>query len=174
MFLGLGLDDLMEYTEWQRRKWHEWLRPHGNQALAIGAGPHGDGRFESVGDLIKHIFSAEKRYIDRLSNRPLTDPATIPNNDIEGLFEFGRRSRGDLKEFTATFPAAEWDTSMEFVIMGYLVRVTPKKIVFHIVMHEIRHWAQIATLFRLNGLEGEFHDFLGSPVMGGEWKRQTK
>lgn len=38
-------------------------------------------------------------------------------------------------------------------------------------MHEIRHWAQIGTLFRLNGLTGEVHDFLFSPVLGAEFKR---
>jgi len=36
-------------------------------------------------------------------------------------------------------------------------------------MHEIRRWAQITTLLRLNGLVGEFHDFLASPVMGGKF-----
>jgi hypothetical protein len=38
-------------------------------------------------------------------------------------------------------------------------------------MHEIRHWAQIATLMRLNGHPVEWHDFLMSPVLGGEFQR---
>jgi hypothetical protein len=28
-------------------------------------------------------------------------------------------------------------------------------------------WAQVATLLRLNGMTGEFHEFLVSPAMGG-------
>jgi len=36
-----------------------------------------------------------------------------------------------------------------------------------VLMHEIRHWAQIATLLRTD----EFHDFLFSPVLGGEYRR---
>jgi hypothetical protein len=32
-------------------------------------------------------------------------------------------------------------------------------------VHEIRHWAQIATLLRLNGVVHELHDFLACPVM---------
>jgi hypothetical protein len=40
-------------------------------------------------------------------------------------------------------------------------------------MHEIRHWAQFGTLLRLNGLKGEFHDFLFSPVLGAEFKRSA-
>ena len=53
-----------------------------------------------------------------------------------------------------------------------VLTATPRKIVVHILLHETRHWAQIATLLRLNGwaLNGfvdGFHDFLFSPVMGG-------
>ncbi len=169
--LSLSLNDFLEYTDWERQKWYAWLRERGDQVLQISAGPHGDGRFQCVGDLVRHIFSAEKRYVDRLSGRPLTDTASIPNNNIEALFQFGRQSRKDLKEFVETFPAHEWDVPGEHRILNYLVKVTPRKIIVHVVMHEIRHWAQIATLFRLNGLGAEFHDFLGSPVMGGEFSR---
>jgi len=33
--------------------------------------------------------------------------------------------------------------------------------------HETRHWAQIATLLRLNGLISELDDFIAGPVTGG-------
>jgi len=36
------------------------------------------------------------------------------------------------------------------------------------VIDGIRHSAQSATLFRLRGLRDKFHDFLFSPVLGGE------
>ena len=170
MSIGLSLNDLMDYTEWERQKWHDWLRQHGDRVLEISAGPHGDGRFESVGDLVRHIFSAEKRYVERLSGRSLTDPASIPTNNIEALFQFSRQSRKELKELVETLPAQDWDGPRDFKILTYSVRAAPKKIVVHILMHEIRHWAQIAMLFRLNGLVGEFHDFLVSPVMGGEFR----
>ena len=119
---------------------------------------------------MRHIFSAEKRYVERLSDRPLTDPAAIPVDDIDALFQFGQQSRSALDAFLATFPSGEWDVSQEFPLMNGLLRATPRKIVIHILMHEIRHWAQIGTLLRLNGFAGDFQDFPGSPVMGGGWK----
>jgi uncharacterized damage-inducible protein DinB len=67
MGTDLSLSSLMEYTDWERHKWHEWMRKHGAEVLKTSAGPNGDGRFTIVGDLVKHMFSAEKRYIDRLS-----------------------------------------------------------------------------------------------------------
>jgi hypothetical protein len=54
--------------------------------------------------VIRHIFSAEKRYIGRLSNRPLADTSSIPNNSIEALFQFGRQSRADLKALVESYP----------------------------------------------------------------------
>jgi uncharacterized damage-inducible protein DinB len=172
MSTSVTLNELMEYTEWERSKWHERLQQTGDVVLATSAGAHGDGRFQSVGDVIKHIFSAEKRYVDRLSNRPLTDPASIPNDKLEGLFQFGRRSRKELKEFIEAFPAGDWDVPQEFTLMNNSLKATPRKIIVHVLVHEIRHWAQIATLLRLNGVVGEFHDFLFSPVLGGEFRRQ--
>ncbi len=168
MPVNLSLDDLMDYTEWERQKWYDWLRQQGEQVLKISAGSHGDGRFESVGDLVRHIFSAEKRYVDRLSGRPLTDTASVPTDNLEALFQFSQQSRKGLRELVETFPAQEWDVPNNFKILNYSLRATPRKIVVHVLMHEIRHWAQIATLFRLSGLTGEFDDFLFSPVMGGE------
>ena len=173
MSTGLGLIEFIEYTDWERGKWFDWFRQHGDAVLTTSAGPHGDGRFQTVGDVVRHIFSAEKRYIDRLSNRPLTDTASIPNGEVEALFDFGRQTRADLKEFVRSFPAQDWDVPQEFSFMNNSLRATPKKLVVHVLMHEIRHWAQIGTLFRLTGLKGEFHDFLFSPVLGGELKRSA-
>jgi len=171
MSVTLSVDDLIAYTEWERKTWQSWLHQQGSAVLKIAAGQHGDGRFESVGDLVRHIFSAEKRYVDRLSARPLTDASSVPNDNIEELFQFGKQSRKDLTELLQTLPQEDWDVPVEFKLMNSVVRMTPKKIVVHTLMHEIRHWAQIATVVRLNGRKGEFHDFLFSPVLGGEIRR---
>ena len=169
--MNLSLKDLIDYTEWEREKWRAWLSGQGDRALTVSAGPHGDGRFETSGDLVRHIFSAEKRYVDRLSGRPLTDPASIPKDNVEALFRFGQQSRKELNEFLTAFPPDQWDVEQEFKIGNNSLRATPRKIIVHVVMHEIRHWAQIATVFRFNGLPCELHDFLFSPVLGGEFKQ---
>lgn len=168
--MQIDVSVLMEYTDWERQKWHDWLQQHG-EVLKTSVGPHGDNRFQTVGDVVKHIFSAEKRYVDRLSGKPLADTASVPNDNLEALFEFGQQSRKALTEFVFTFPAEEWDVPKDFQFFGNFLRATPKKMIIHVLLHEVRHWAQIATLFRLNGLTRDFHDFLFSPVLGGEFRR---
>ena len=172
MSVTLDLNDLMDYTGWERQKWQEWLKQNGDQVLKISAGPNGDGRFATVGDIVRHIFSAEKRYVDRLSGRALTDTASVATDNVEVLFQFGEQSRNQLRIFVDAFPAQQWDAPQDLKIMTSSLTVTPRKIVVHILMHEIRHWAQISTLFRMSGLKCEFHDFLFSPVLGGELRRE--
>lgn len=147
-------------------------KSRGAEVLQIGVGPHGDGRFEAVGELIRHIFSAEKRYVERLSDRPLTETSAIPTDDVERLFRFGHQSRSELRKFIEEFPDERWDAPEELTLMKSTLKVTPRKIVIHVLLHEIRHWAQIATLLRLQGVKGGFHDFLFSPVLGGELRRE--
>jgi uncharacterized damage-inducible protein DinB len=165
MPIALTVDDLLDYTAWQRTRWQAWLHGH-PEALALSAGPHGDGRFTSVGDLVKHIFGAECRYVQRLTGQPLSDLATVPSNDVEALFNTGAEARRMLTGLIQELDANLWDVPRDFVILGHPLTATPRKIVMHVLLHEIRHWAQIATLCRLNGLVTEWQDFLGSPVWG--------
>jgi uncharacterized damage-inducible protein DinB len=168
---SVSLSELMEFTQWERCQWRERLSAHGDAALGTSVGPHGDGRIATVGELIKHIFIAEKHHVDRLSNRPITDVSRIPGDTVDKLFAFGERTRRDLAVFVAAEPADDWDVPREYNINGKMVSVTPRKFIAHILLHEVRHWAQIATLLRLNGITGNFPDFLFSPVMAGTTKR---
>ena len=172
MPVEVRLDDLLAYTEWERHKWRAWFQEHGPQALSISTGPHGDGRFATIGHVVRHIFSAEKRYTDRLAGRSLTDPASISTDNVDALFRFGQQSRRDLREFIDTCAAQDWDSPKEFTVVNRALRATPRKIVLHILVHEIRHWAQIATMLRLQGLPADLHDLLLSPVLDGEVRSQ--
>lgn len=110
------MTDLLDYTEWERETWRTWFGRHGVQALCVSVGPHGDGRFHVVGDVVRHILSAEKRYVERLSRRPLTDTASIPADDVDALFQLGRQSRNDLRAFIDTFPPPSWDASQDLTL----------------------------------------------------------
>ena len=57
----VAFSELMEYTEWERDQWYAMFRRRGNDALQVTIGPNGDGRFKTIGELIRHIFSAEKQ-----------------------------------------------------------------------------------------------------------------
>lgn len=130
--VNLSLTDLLEYTDWERQKRYEWMRQQGNQVLKVSAGPNGD-RIGTAGDLVKHIFSAEKRYVERLSGRPMTDASSTPNDNIEALFQFGKESRKSLMEFVETFPEEKWDVPQEQNLVVAVIVVTPRKSITHVL-----------------------------------------
>jgi len=161
----LGIGPLLEYTAWERDKWRAVFDKNG-AAFRTGAGPNGDGRLNTVGEIVRHIFSAEKRYPERLMGKPLSETGGVSAEDVRAVFTLGEESRGAFREFLTSFPAEEWDRSREMPMFKSTLMITPRKIVIHTMLHEIRHWAQIATMLRFAGVTDGFHDFLFSPVLG--------
>ena len=90
--MHVDLEHLLAYTEWERALWHGTLTQHGAAALNVATGAHGDGRFETVGGMVRHIFSGELRYCERLLDLPTTDTSVIATDDVDALFAFGRES----------------------------------------------------------------------------------
>lgn len=161
----LSYETLLDYTDWQREVWRAWFARHGARALSTALGPHGDGRFGTVGEIVRHIFSAEKKYVERMRGVPLTDTTAVPTDDVEALFGLGADSRGALRAFTSSVDASRLDVEHAWEVGGVERRLTARKVLVHIVLHEVRHWAQIATLLRREGLPVDQQDFLLSPVL---------
>ena len=166
MSLTLDIRDLVAYTTWQRGIWRAWFAKVGPDPLAVTTGGHGDGRFTTIGGLIRHIFSSELRYAERIAGLPLTDTTTISIDDPTALFLLAAVGRASFMGVIENLPASEWTEPFEFPLLNSTVRSTPRKVVLHVLTHEIRHWAQVATLLRLQGWVGERQDLLFSPVFG--------
>jgi len=162
--LAAQIGYLLDYTEWDRTQWEAWFRSAGTEVLRMSLGANGDGRFTSVGELVRHIFSAEQRYVDRIQDLPITDTSSVPADDVDRLFAFGRQSRTHLHRLVDSFPAEQWEQPREVEIASHRRFVTPKTMLVQAVTHEIRHWAQLATLLRLAGRPTGTHDFLLSGV----------
>ncbi len=164
MTFKFEFNHLLEYTDWDRAQWEVWFRAQGPAALAVSLGPNGDGRVNTIGELVRHIFSAELRYVQRVRNLPLTDTSTVPAGDVDALFALGRQSRQALRVLLTEYPETAWNVPREIQIGTHTRSVTPRTMVVQAVTHEIRHWAQIAALLRMDGRKSGFHDFLASGV----------
>ena len=164
MAFKFELAHLLEYTDWERSQWHAWFREQGPTALAVNLGPNGDGRMNTIGELVRHIFSAEQRYVDRIQGAPLTDTAGVRPDDVEALFGFGQQSRESFRAVLAAFPTERWDVPQPIQMGKHSRSVTPRKMIVQAVTHEIRHWAQVATFLRMSGRKPGPRDLLASPV----------
>jgi uncharacterized damage-inducible protein DinB len=166
MSLALDIQNLVGYTAWQRAVWRTWFEQKGPATLEVTTGDHGDGRFATIGGLIRHIFSSELRYAERIVGVPLTDTSVVAIDDPTALFLLGAFSRASFRGVIETLPSTHWTEPFEFDLLGATARSTPRKVVLHVLTHEIRHWAQVSTLLRLQGWMSERQDLLFSPVLG--------
>jgi uncharacterized damage-inducible protein DinB len=160
MAFVFGMEDLLAYLDRDRSQWHAWFRQQGPATLAVDLGANNTGRIRTVGELVRHIFSAEQRYVQRSLQVPLMDTSAIPADDVEALFAFGLASRRALRELLATFPDTEWDAPREMSFGGHTRTVTSRKMIVQAVTHELRHWAQVATFLRQAGYQPGVHDFI--------------
>ncbi len=150
MSLSLGIDEVLGYTGEERSKWEQWFA--GQPTAAFDAAVQRDGQFPTVWALVDHVFLVEKRHVQRLKGEsPLDGETRVVHPDATALFAYGRAARAELAAFLHATPEAELARPREFHFASTSMVVSPRKLVFHILVHEIRHWAQIATAARNAG-----------------------
>ena len=161
--LTLTYDELLRYTNGERDKWRAWLAAH---PAAIDAPLQGGERFPTVGKLIDHIFLVERRHLQRLTGARPDEQTGRTGNNAAPLFDYGASVRRELEQFVGDIDddAAEQLRQVQLASGEYTM--TARKLLFHILLHEIRHWAQIALAVRLAGHEppGQ-HDLLFSQAL---------
>ncbi len=169
--MHLTIAELLDYTEEERAKWQSWFAAQGNDPLRIALAGE---THTSLGALIQHIFWAECFYAYWLRGEVLTKESDVvkqnqalPNDQADAIFGFGQASRAALRAFTDGAGEAEWERAYELTIQGMHFQGSARKLIAHILIHEIRHWAQVAIIVRQNGLTppGD-HDLLFSPSFG--------
>lgn len=148
--LNLSSDELLRYTREERDKWRRFFA--GNpEAMETALQP--GGRFSTVGKLIDHIFLVEQRHLQRLRGEPLADRTGLTGNNAPPLFDYGASVRRELEQYVAELDEDVANQLRTFEVRDQQWPMSARKLLFHILMHEIRHWAQIALAVRLAGLE---------------------
>jgi uncharacterized damage-inducible protein DinB len=163
MSLSLSFDELLRYTTGEREKWRTWLGAH---PAALDAPVQPGGRLPTVGKLIDHIFFAERRILQRLTDAPLSPSTGLTGNNAPPLFDYGASVRRELEQYVADLDVDVADEIRSFEMGEQRLAMTARKLLFHVLIHEIRHWAQITLAVRLAGFEppGE-HDLVFSPAL---------
>ena len=150
MPLTISFDELLRYTQAERDKWRAWLELH-PQAMETPVQP--GGRLPTVGKLIDHIFLVERRHLQRLRQEKLSSETGLSGSNATPLFDYGASVRRELEQLARTMSDDDADEIRTFEVREQRWPMTPRKLLFHILVHETRHWAQIALAVRLAGLD---------------------
>jgi len=148
--MKLYFDELLRYTQEERDKWRSWLTAH-PEALEVEVQP--GGRFPTVGALIDHMFLVERRHLQRLRNSAVDTTTGLSGRHAPPLFDYGASVRRELDQFIADLDDDVANEPRTFAVQTGEFVLTPRKLLFHCLLHETRHWAQIALSLRRAGLE---------------------
>lgn len=150
MSLTYDLVELLAYSDAERRKWRGWFAADPSRmSLPFQPG----GRFPTIGHLLDHVFLVERRHLARLEGGTPPESTGLRPTDVEGLFEYGDMVRDDFRSWLADVDDEAGRVSMTFTVPMGTFTLTRRKLAVHIVLHEVRHLAQIAYAARAAGHE---------------------
>jgi uncharacterized damage-inducible protein DinB len=161
MSVALELAALMAYSDQERGKWRTWIEADpARLTIPFQRG----GRFPTVGSVLDHVFLVERRHLTRMQGGQLPEKTGIPPENWQALLTYADTARVDLRQYLGGLTdetAGQW---MTFTVQSGTFTMTRRKLASHILLHEIRHLAQIAYAARLAGHEppGE-HDYFYAP-----------
>lgn len=160
---AIPVTTLLAWRDVETERWRHWFREH-EDALFV---PAGEGRMATVHGIVVHIFTVDMRYAQRLANERVSDWSEIDPHTLDDTFAVGDAARLMLDRFLQTADEAELDVPLTFqTLTAGAITATKRKMLFNLVPHAMRHWAQIAMLLRAAGHRDQWpHDFLLSPAM---------
>src|SRR5262245_31581108 len=161
MSVALELAALMTYSDQERAKWRTWIEA---DPTRLGIPFQRGGRFPTVGSVLDHVFLVERRHLTRMQGGEVPENTGVHQGDWQGLLKYADTVRADLRNYLEGLneqTAGQW---MTFTVPGGTFTMARRKLASHILLHEIRHLAQIAYAARLAGQvpPGE-HDFFYAP-----------
>ena len=152
MSVQVGVAPLLAYSDHERDKWRLWIAADPRRLqVPFQSG----GRFADVAALLDHVFLVERRHLSRLEGATPPPSTGVPAADWTALFEYADLVRADFRAYLDVLDDAT--ASQTLVITGLQssgdIAMSRRRLVTHILLHEIRHLAQLAYAARLAGLE---------------------
>ena len=95
MSMNVRVDDMLDYSDHERRKWHEWLAA---DPARLGIAMQTGGRFPTANALLEHVFFVERRHLARLEGATPPEATGIPPGDLDAMFEYADLVRANFRK----------------------------------------------------------------------------
>ena len=149
MSITIAFEPLLGYSDHERRKWRDWIAADPTRmSIVMQTG----NRFPTAAELLDHVFLVERRHLCRLQGSTLPEESGVPLGDPR-LFEYGDLVRADFRGYVSDLTDATADGLISFDAIGIgPVTMSRRRLVTHVLLHEIRHLAQLALAARMAGI----------------------
>jgi uncharacterized damage-inducible protein DinB len=143
----LSAPELIAWNDSTAKQWQSFVTANA-AALSI---PCDIFSAKTAGQLLHHIVSSELRYAEILAGLQVTDYDSLPYSTPDEIFSIHQRALVILHALLAD-ASYDWTRQLEFnTLTAGRRRSSCRSILFHSMLHGIRHYAQLATLVRQAG-----------------------
>jgi uncharacterized damage-inducible protein DinB len=147
----LTAEEILAWNEKTAQGWRRFLTAHPE----LLAQPCDIAGTKSVAELLQHIVAAQLRYAERLAGLPISDYAAIPFDSVESIYAVHDRAVVIFQQLLAS--DTDWSEPIDFVTRtAGTLHSDRKTILFHALLHGIRHYAQLASLTRQCGVKADW------------------
>ena len=163
MAAAITLEELLADNEAGTRTWQAWFAAN-PAVLELPCAIYNSG---TVRGLLKHIFAVELRHSQRLNGEEVVAYDAIPAGSLGDLFAVHSQAMQNLRRFlsNANDAALREVIALQTVAAG-TVHASRRKLFAHILLHSMRHWAQLSTQLREAGYKTDWpKDFLFSDAI---------
>ena len=160
---AITLEELLADNEAATEKWKMWFAAN-PAALELPCSIYNS---DNVRGLLKHIFAVELRHSQRLNGDDVTSYDAIAVGSLDDLMAVHAQAAQNLRKFLSTANDA---TLLEVIplqtVSAGTLHASRRKLFTHVLLHSIRHWAQLSSLLRESGYKTDWpKDFLFSDAM---------
>jgi uncharacterized damage-inducible protein DinB len=147
----LSAADLLAWNETTTQNWRKLLSSHPELLHK----PCDVADTKTIAELLQHIVAVELRYAQRIADLPITDYSELPFDSVDSIFATHTRAIALFQQSLAA--GTNWNEEIDFPTRSRgRLRSTRKTILFHALLHSIRHYAQLATLVRQCGIKPDW------------------
>ena len=145
---ALTAEEMIAWIDTTSMRWRDLIVAH-PELLSLPCDVMG---VSSVAELLQHIVAVELRYAEQLAGLPATDYTAIPFDSVDAIYATHLHAIALIRRQLAS--NIDWDERIDFVTrsMGPM-RSSRKTLLFHALLHAVRHYAQLATLVRQYGVK---------------------
>ncbi len=161
---SVELDELLRHNEEETEHWRKFFAA-APAALDV---PMDMADMKTVRGAVVHIFVVEQLYGERLSGitRERLSYDDFPADSPEQLFSYHALALEHLRKLLESYTEAQWSEPVEFKARVMSITASRRKMFAHVLLHSMRHWAQVAMVLRQAGFKQDWqHDFIFTQVM---------
>ena len=158
---GISFQELQRYTQEERRKWRAWLEKQPAAALEVPMGEAGTDTATARG-ILWHIALVELFYAEFISGKEeKSNYRALPRNTLEEIWQIGGSAHEQLSRYLASAGEADLSAVLTLERGSFRVEASRRKMLAHVFLHGLRHWAQLAMALRQHGYKTDWqHDFI--------------